>query len=93
LDQPGREGNYIESSGSAMFAYSLLKGARLGYLKNSSLVATDVGVRAQAYLTETFVVREANGTLGYNGTVAVCSLNSTATYEVSSYDCIQLFES
>lgn len=31
-DQAGREGNYLESSGSAMIAYSMLKGARLGVL-------------------------------------------------------------
>ena len=29
---PGREGNYIETSGSAMVSYALLKGARLGIL-------------------------------------------------------------
>ncbi|OTA58669.1 glycoside hydrolase family 105 protein [Hypoxylon sp. EC38] len=84
LDEPTREGNYIESSGSAMFAYALLKGARLGYLKSNktlSTKATIAGVRSHKYLTDTFVVKNANGTLGYNGTVAVCSLNSTATYE------------
>ncbi|MET0553752.1 MAG: pectate lyase, partial [Vicinamibacteria bacterium] len=32
LDQPGREKNYLEASVTAMFSYSLLKGARLGYL-------------------------------------------------------------
>ena len=31
-DQPGREGNYLETSGSAMAAYAMLKGARLGIL-------------------------------------------------------------
>ena len=31
-DQGGREGNYLETSGSAMIAYATLKGARLGYL-------------------------------------------------------------
>ncbi len=31
-DQPGREGNYLETSGSAMMAYAMLKGARLGIL-------------------------------------------------------------
>ena len=31
-DQGGREGNYLETSGSAMIAYASLKGARLGYL-------------------------------------------------------------
>ncbi len=32
VDQGGREGNYQESSGSAMIAYAMLKGARLGVL-------------------------------------------------------------
>jgi rhamnogalacturonyl hydrolase YesR len=83
LDRPGDAGNYIESSGSAMFAYALLKGARLGYLEGVLANATVVGVRARQYLTDTFVVDNGNGTLGYNGTVSVCSLNSTASYEVN----------
>lgn len=32
LNQGGREGNYLEGSGSAMFTYVFAKGARLGYL-------------------------------------------------------------
>lgn len=32
-DQPGREGNYLETSGSCMIAYAMLKGARLGLLE------------------------------------------------------------
>ncbi|MBO6158508.1 MAG: glycoside hydrolase family 88 protein [Firmicutes bacterium] len=31
-DQPGREGNYLETSGSSMLAYAMLKGSRLGVL-------------------------------------------------------------
>ena len=34
VDQPGREGNYLETSGSSMLAYAMLKGARLGVLAN-----------------------------------------------------------
>jgi len=34
LDCPGRSGNYLESTCSAMFVYTLLKGTRLGLLKN-----------------------------------------------------------
>ncbi|KAH9838450.1 Six-hairpin glycosidase-like protein [Rhodofomes roseus] len=95
LDAPGREGNYIESSGSSMFVYALLKGVRFGYLErgfeamngddttgsiaNASYV--DVASRAYEYIADTFVVDNGNGTLGYNGTVSVCSLNSTASYE------------
>jgi unsaturated rhamnogalacturonyl hydrolase len=32
-DKPGEAGNYLESSGSAMLAYAMLKGARLGALE------------------------------------------------------------
>ena len=32
VDQGGREGNYLETSGSSMIAYAMLKGARLGGL-------------------------------------------------------------
>ena len=33
LDSPGREGNYVEATCSAMFVYSMLKGIRLGILE------------------------------------------------------------
>ena len=32
MDHPGIEGNYLETSGTALFAYAVLKGVRLGYL-------------------------------------------------------------
>ena len=35
LDQPGREGNYLESTCCAMFTYTYLKGTRMGYLDES----------------------------------------------------------
>ncbi|KAF2651177.1 glycoside hydrolase family 105 protein [Lophiostoma macrostomum CBS 122681] len=79
LDQPERDGNYIESSGSAMFTYSLLRGARLGYIPSEP--STAVAIRAYEYIVHNFVVDQGNSTLGYTGTVSVCSLNSTASYE------------
>lgn len=86
LDEPGREGNYIESSASSMFVYSLLKGLRLGALSAACQVSAGVyektANRAYEYIAKTFVVDNGNGTLGWNGTVGVCSLNSTADYEV-----------
>jgi rhamnogalacturonyl hydrolase YesR len=90
LDKPGAPGNYIESSGSAMFVYALLRARRLGYLNqghcggNPALpkIATMLALRAYDYIIEAFVVNNNNGTLSYNGTVSVCSLNSTASYEV-----------
>lgn len=32
IDRGGSEGNYLETSGSAMISYAMLKGARLGYV-------------------------------------------------------------
>lgn len=32
VDMGGREGNYLETSGSAMIAYAMMKGARLGFV-------------------------------------------------------------
>jgi unsaturated rhamnogalacturonyl hydrolase len=37
LNQGGREGNYLEGSGSAMYTYVFAKGARLGYLDKKYL--------------------------------------------------------
>lgn len=92
MEFPGRERNYIESSGSAMFAYALYKGVRLGYLSGPGDGAglgyryTNLAEKCYAHLVEDFVVENPrNGTLGYNGTVGVCSMDSEATYEVSFF--------
>lgn len=37
LDMGGREGNYVEGSGSAMYTYVFAKGAKKGYLPNQYL--------------------------------------------------------
>ena len=50
LDQPGREGNYLEATCCAMFSYALLKGVRLGYL--------DSGLRQYAASTYEAVRRQ-----------------------------------
>ncbi len=41
LDQSERQGNYLESSCSAMFVYALAKGVRLHYLQDSFLPAAE----------------------------------------------------
>ncbi|KAG8157679.1 hypothetical protein KVR01_012341 [Diaporthe batatas] len=77
---PGREGNFLESSSTALYIFSILKALRLGLLEENQPLA-DVALRAYDYTANEFVVDYGNGTLGWNGTVIVCSLNSTATYE------------
>lgn len=80
---PKKQGNYIESSGSAMFATALFRAARLGYLSEKlASEARKTAEKCYGHLVDDFVVKNENGTLGYNGTVSVCSLNSSASYEV-----------
>jgi len=69
MSQPGRAGNYIESSCSSMFIASLLKAVRKGYLEPTLYQ----GVLEKSYesLVERFVVPLNNGTLDWEGTVKV----------------------
>ncbi|KAH8674274.1 cell wall glycosyl hydrolase YteR [Xylariales sp. PMI_506] len=76
---PGITGNYIESSGSAMFTFGLLKGMRLGYLSESGYL--DAAVKGYNLLTERFVTENSNGTLNWEGTDQVGSLGSNGTFE------------
>jgi rhamnogalacturonyl hydrolase YesR len=75
---PGMEGNYIESSATAMFAYAYLKGVRLGLLEAEY---TETAVKAYDLMTDKFVQYESNGTLSWTGTVEVGSLKGDASYE------------
>ncbi len=55
VDKGGQEGNYLETSGSAMLAYAMMKGARLGLVdKRFAKVGEEVfnGICRQ-YLTQT----------------------------------------
>ncbi len=63
VDQPGREGNYLEASASCMFAYALAKGARLGYLDNSYKAVAEKGYQG---ILKTFVSENADGTINLN---------------------------
>ncbi|KAJ4310581.1 hypothetical protein N0V94_008368 [Neodidymelliopsis sp. IMI 364377] len=78
---PGKKGNYIESSGSAMFTYGLLKGIKAGYLKETEYLPA--ARKGYELLTKKFVKKNKNGTIDWLGTVEVGSLNSNGTFEVS----------
>ena len=52
MDQGGREGNYPETSGSAMMAYAMLKGARLRVLDDNY---RDLGRKTFAGITDGFM--------------------------------------
>ncbi|KAK1573224.1 family 88 glycosyl hydrolase [Colletotrichum navitas] len=80
MDPPyvGRPGNYIESSASALFVFSWLKGIKLGLLPARKYFPA--AAKGYKKLT-TFVIENANGTVNWNGTVEVGSLNSDASFE------------
>lgn len=83
---PNRLGNWLESSSTVLFVFTLLKGLRLGLLPTDpdhSNLVTSTALKAFQFTTNSgqFIQDFGNGTLGFNGTVTVCSLNSTASYE------------
>lgn len=71
LDQEGREGNYMEATGTSMFTYVLAKGVRKGYLPNKYL---DIAKKAYAGLIENLVSVEKNGVVNLNRCCAVAGL-------------------
>lgn len=81
---PDLPGNYIESSCSSIFVFVILRGPRLGFLE--SLLRDDniekEACEAYHAVVRKFVVKRGDGTLGFQGTVDVCSLNSPASYDV-----------
>lgn len=71
LDSPQREGNYLESTGSIMFVYAMLKGVRLGYLP------ADYAPRARELyeqFVDRFVRENPDGTISITDCCAVAGL-------------------
>ncbi|KNZ75876.1 Unsaturated rhamnogalacturonyl hydrolase yteR [Termitomyces sp. J132] len=84
MTQPGRTGNYFESSAAAMFVYALLRGVRMGYVvddpdEGGSL--TEAAKRAYEYILGNWVVENVEGTMGWEGTVATGSLDTTGDFD------------
>ncbi len=52
--------NYLEATASSMFAYCLLKGARLNYLDSTYL---DAGIKAYKGIVREFIKEEGDGTI------------------------------
>ena len=71
LDQPGREGNYLEATGSIMFVYAMLKGVRLGYLPADM---EDTAVSLYEKFVKRFVRENGDGTISITDCCAVAGL-------------------
>ncbi|XEC93781.1 glycoside hydrolase family 105 protein [Paenibacillus tarimensis] len=81
LDQGGREGNYLEASGSSMFVYALAKGVRNGYLGGASLSAAKKGFDG---LLNRCVEQDPDGSLHLNYICSVAGLGGSP-YRDGSY--------
>lgn len=71
VDLPGREGNYLETSVTAMMAYSLAKGARMGWLDADYLVPA---WRAFNGLVQHKLRERSDGTMSLEGICSVAGL-------------------
>ena len=71
MDSPDREGNYLESTCSAMFTYALLKAYRKGYVGSEY---RDAGIRAYRGILNRFIRVNADTTLSLTQCCAVAGL-------------------
>ena len=82
LDLPGKEKNYLESSGSAMFVYALARSVREGYLPEKYM---KVAMRGWEGIKKEFIKTNAQGETDWEGTVSVSGLGGNP-YRDGSYE-------
>lgn len=78
-----REGNYLESSGSAMFVTFLYSAINKGYISPDYKVAADKGFSG---LIKEFVKKEDDGTYSITNCCAVAGLGGEKTYRDGSFE-------
>ena len=71
MDQPGRNGNYLESTCSSMFAYVLMKATNKGYLGDKYFLA---GKKAYQGILKNFIRVNADKTISLTNCCAVAGL-------------------
>ena len=79
MDSPQREGNYLESTCSAMFTYALLKAFRKGYVGEKY---RDAGIKAYKGIINNFIRVNADKTISLTNCCSVAGLGPAATPEV-----------
>ena len=83
LDQPNREGNYLEGSASSMFAYALAKAARLGYVDARYRQVAERGFDG---LLANLVKENPDGTVSLTNIVQVSGLGGSPRKDGSPRD-------
>lgn len=71
VDCAGKEGNYLETSGSSMIAYAMMKGARLGVLDKKY---AEAGKKAFDGICEKYLTINGDGELNLGGICLVAGL-------------------
>ena len=79
MDSPGKEGNYLESTCSSMFAYALLKAYRKGYVGEKY---RDAGIKAYKGIIANFIKVHPDKTISLTQCCEVAGLGPAATPEV-----------
>ena len=81
-DKVNEKGNYLESSGSAMFIYTWVKGAQNGYLPKSFLAKGKV---AYNHFVKRFIKENADGTISLTDVCSVAGLGGSPKYRDGSF--------
>ena len=79
MDEPGREGNYLESTCTSMFAYVLMKAYNKGYLGEKY---RDAGIKAYQGILKNFIRVNADKTISLTQCCEVAGLGPAATPQV-----------
>ena len=79
MDSPGREGNYLESTATSMFAYVLLKAYNKGYLGDKY---RDAGIKAYQGIIKHMIRVNEDKTISLTNCCSVAGLGPAATPQV-----------
>lgn len=83
LDKSGEKGNYLESTCSTMFVYSLFKAVRNEYIDKSYL---EVALKGYKGILDHFIEVDANGVVSITKGCAVAGLGGEKVYRSGTYD-------
>jgi unsaturated rhamnogalacturonyl hydrolase len=83
MDQKDRQGNYLESSGSAFFVYFLFKSLNNNYIDQSYLQVALDGFNG---IVENFIKEEEDGTYTITNCCAVAGLGGEKVYRDGSFE-------
>ncbi|MDR0982315.1 MAG: glycoside hydrolase family 88 protein [Culturomica sp.] len=83
MDEPNREGNYLEATCSSMFVYSFFKAVRKGYLPADPYL--EVAQNGYQGILDNFIKEEKDGTISLTRCCAVAGLGGNP-YRDGSFD-------